>query len=161
MSARSLRLIGITANPSKINVSLALAPFFPVLSLSQPLWRRVVITVILIIALHNYQAHRLPSARDSRVPLVGTSFPYLGANRTVEEKSSGLMQLTLELSSEGRRGTAKLFFHRYKVVRRFHKNSSVSSSSSCSPLPRSAWSELFLIIILRVQRVRRCILSEF
>lgn len=50
---------------SRTNVSLALS--------RRPLRRGfAVITVILIIALHNYQAHRrLPSARDSCVPLVG------------------------------------------------------------------------------------------
>lgn len=59
------------------SLSLSLSPLLSLsFSLSQPL--RLVITVILITALHNYQAHRLPSARNSRIPPACSSlFPPL------------------------------------------------------------------------------------
>jgi len=49
-----------------------------------------IITVILIIALHNYQAHQLAiCTRLMRSPCLGYPFP-IATNRMVEEKSSGL-----------------------------------------------------------------------
>lgn len=75
---------------SKINVSLA----------SVLIKRRaVVITDILIIALHNYRAHRFAICTRFARP------PHFPRNRMLEKKSSGLMQLTLKLSiGEKQRG---------------------------------------------------------